>query len=110
MWDVVPEAYDHFRRCSRGEVRYFDRHNRLHRADGPAVVWPDGTTEWWRDGFRHRVGGPAIEYAGRGVEYWFEGRRHRLDGPAVVARCGVRQWWVDGEEVSESEYVRRSNQ
>jgi hypothetical protein len=25
---------------------------RLHRDDGPAVIYPDGTTEWWRHGRR----------------------------------------------------------
>ena len=25
-------------------------HGLLHREDGPALVYPDGTREWWIDG------------------------------------------------------------
>lgn len=32
---------------------------RLHSDDGPAVLYANGTAEWWRDGKRHREDGPA---------------------------------------------------
>jgi hypothetical protein len=47
--------------------------NILHRRDGPACEYADGTKEWYVDGKLHRIDGPAIEYAN-----------------------GSKQWYVDG--------------
>lgn len=33
---------------------------KIHRQDGPAVIYEDGTQEWWLEGRRHRYDGPAI--------------------------------------------------
>lgn len=42
----------------------------LHREDGPAVEWPDGSKEWYWNGQRHREDGPAIEW-GDGSKMWY---------------------------------------
>jgi hypothetical protein len=34
---------------------------RLHREDGPACEWPDGTKFWYLNGQCHRKNGPAVE-------------------------------------------------
>lgn len=31
-------------------VKYWRLNNRLHREDGPAVIFPDGSIEWWLNG------------------------------------------------------------
>jgi hypothetical protein len=68
----------------------------LHRVDGPAVEYADGTKYWFVDGKRHRIGGPAREYPG-GAKYWYvDGNLHRLDGPAMVLASGNKWWYVDG--------------
>lgn len=55
---------------------------RLDSDDGPALIWSDGSREWWMDGRRHRVGGPAGERAD-GSRWWYQcGSLHRDDGPA----------------------------
>ena len=36
---------------------------KIHRTDGPAVIYEDGTEEWWKNGVRHRLNGPAISNA-----------------------------------------------
>ena len=33
---------------------------KIHNKEGPAVVYPDGTREWWFNGKRHNINGPAI--------------------------------------------------
>lgn len=43
---------------------------RLHRIDGPAIEWSDGTREWFVNGKRHRTDGPAIEWM-NGTKEWF---------------------------------------
>ena len=47
----------------------------LHREDGPAVEFNDGTKMWYWGGMLHRdsVEGPAIEYA-NGEKRWFQER------------------------------------
>ena len=42
----------------------------LHRLDGPAVEWSDGTKEWYVNGKCHRLDGPAIERAD-GKKSWY---------------------------------------
>lgn len=57
-----------------GTTRHFRGLGELHRDDGgPAVVWADGTRQWWQ-----------------------EGRMHRTEGPAVVHDDGTDEWWVRG--------------
>ena len=46
-----------------GSREWYDKKGELHREDGPAVEWNDGTKEWYRHGKLHRVDGPAIEYS-----------------------------------------------
>jgi len=53
----------------------------LHRLDGPAIIWSDGSKAWFVDGKRHRLDGPAVEYA-----------------------TGTRLWYVDGKYLTEEEF------
>ena len=57
----------------------------LHREDGPAVEWADGTKSWYRDG-----------------------KRHREDGPAVEAADGSKWWYLNGDYMTEEEHRRRT--
>jgi len=31
-------------------IKKWYKHGKLHRSNGPAVIYPDGRTEWWSDG------------------------------------------------------------
>jgi hypothetical protein len=48
----------------------------LHRLDGPAVVYADGTKEWWVFGVRHRLDGPAVEDPNGSSDYWVNGKQY----------------------------------
>jgi len=52
-----------------GIIRY-SLNGRLHRLDGPAFIYPDGTQSWWLNGKYHRTDGPAIIYVD-GTEEWY---------------------------------------
>jgi len=43
-----------------------------HRVNGPAIIWKDGTQEWWVEGKRHRIDGPAIIHSGMEEEWWID--------------------------------------
>jgi len=68
----------------------------LHREDGPARIWHNGTQEWRINGKLHREDGPAVIYA-NGGQYWYKnGKWHRDDGPAVIGADGTQQWYKNG--------------
>lgn len=55
-------------------VEYYSK-NVLHREDGPARIYYNGTQEWYRYGQLHRSNGPAVIYPDGGVEYWMYGEQ-----------------------------------
>ena len=57
----------------------------IHREDGPAIDYADGTKEWRLNGERHREDGPAV---------WFYGHK---------------EYWLNGKEVTEEEHMRLTN-
>ena len=67
-----------------GVVIYLNAAGKPHRTAGPAIVYPDGTLRWCRNGVYHRTDGPAVEFAD-----------------------GFRRWFINGTEVSEAEHARR---
>jgi hypothetical protein len=71
-------------------------HHRL--GDRPAVIYENGSREWWQFGQHHRDGDrPAIIRAS-GVQEWMKyGKRHRDgDQPAAIYAVGIHVWWQNG--------------
>ena len=66
-----------------GNIFYFNELVQLHREDGPAIEYADGSKAWYINDKRHREDGPAVEYADGGKEWWINDKRHREDGPAI---------------------------
>ena len=78
--------------------------DKLHREDGPAVKYTDGSKCWYLNGKRHREDGPAVEYADGEKLWYLNGERHRENGPAVEFVDGDKLWYLNGIEYSEEEY------
>jgi len=57
-------------------TKFWNLNGKLHREDGPAIEYTDGSTEWYVNGELHREDGPACEYTD-GDKYWFI-NDHRL--------------------------------
>ena len=70
---------------------------KLHRTDGPAITWPDGSEQWYSEGKMHRVDGPAATWDDGSEAWYLDGKLHRLDGPAVIQPDGSFEWHEDGE-------------
>ena len=51
-------------------TRCYYLNNVLHREDGPAIEYVDGSKIWYKNGKRHREDGPACEY-GYGYKAWY---------------------------------------
>ena len=52
---------------------YKNKQGQLHRTDGPAIEYDNGTKEWYINGKLHRTDGPAIEYDNGSKEWWVNG-------------------------------------
>jgi hypothetical protein len=81
---------------SKDSIKYY-RGNKLHREDGPAIEWANGTKEWFRNGQYHREDGPAFIQSD-GTTFWLRnGQLHREDGPAIEWADGNKEWWRNGQ-------------
>ena len=63
----------------------------LHRIGGPAVIWVDGTKQWWQNGKPHRLDGPAFEWKDGAREWAIDG----LDVPGDEIEAWVKEYAVD---------------
>lgn len=72
------------------------------------LVEVNDTCTVWRenapDGRIHRLDGPAVEYTDGTKAYMIYGKRHRLDGPAVVYSDGGETFWIDGVQLTPDEF------
>ena len=81
-------------------IHKLDESGNNHCVDGPAVIWPGGTNEWWLNGKRHRVDGPAYE-AEEYKAWYLNGLLHREDGPAIE-EYHQKTWWLNGRCLGET--------
>ena len=87
---------------------WYNLEGQLHREDGPAREYADGTKKWYRNGQLHREDGPAIERS-NGDKYWYrDGQFHREDGPALEYASGTKVWYIEGNQLTESEFNSRN--
>lgn len=76
--------------------KYWRLGGTLHRTDGPAIEYSDGTKKWYINGELHRTDGPAVESA-KGKYWYFEGKLHRDNGPAIELSDSSKFWFYKGK-------------
>jgi hypothetical protein len=64
----------------------------------------DGTQFWLLDGKLHRVDGPAVIWTNGNQFWYFRGKKHREDGPAIIWADGFQDWYLNGKQYTEEEY------
>ncbi len=62
----------------------------------------DGTQYWYKEWKLHREDGPAIIYTNGNQRWYKDGKLHREDGPAVIYPNGEQYWYKDGEQYEPS--------
>jgi len=84
--------------------RWF-KNSRLHREDGPAIEWSNGSKEWYLEGKIHRIDGPAL-IRNDGYKQWYiDDKLHRLDGPAIENPVShLNEWWINNRKFSKREF------
>jgi hypothetical protein len=96
--------------CLKDDIRHEDRRGELHRDDGPAIIYADGTQLWYRNGKQHRDGGPAA-IGPDGTQAWYQNDKcHREDGPALIRADGIQHWYWHGKQVPKEEHDRLRKQ
>ena len=91
------------------ETTTYYKNGKIHREDGPAIEWRNGNTHWLLNDRLHRTDGPAIDLVETELEctvkkWSINGKYHREDGPAVEWGNGYKEWWIDGEKITEAEF------
>ena len=81
----------------------------MHRDDGPAMIWPDGTKLWYQNDKRHRTDGPAVIFPTGTKQWYLNGKRHREDGPAEIWSDGTEEWFLNGKKLSFTEWADKLN-
>ena len=46
-----------------GIVYYLNEKDHLHRENGPAIIYPNGYTAWYKNNERYRKSGPAVIFS-----------------------------------------------
>lgn len=86
---------------------------RTELIDGEIVEFGGGDKLWYnKNNQLHRLDGPAVEYADGSNEWYVNGRKHRLDGPAIDYSDGTKAWYYHDDEIScnsNSEFIRIVN-
>ena len=78
----------------------------MHRTDGPAIIRPDGSKEWYFCGKKHNPKGPAITRPDGREEWYYFDTRHSHFGPAFISADGVKEWWLHGHHVTYNDYEK----
>jgi len=67
-------------------------------------VYDDGFITWSFNGKLHREDGPAIKWADGTEFYYLNGNFHREDGPAIKWANGKEEYWLNNIEYSKEEF------
>ena len=62
---------------------------KLHRENGPAIIWANGDKEWYINGKLHRKDGPAIESVNGDKKWYMNDKLHR--GIVIVQKHDLVQ-------------------
>ena len=81
--------------------QYWYLNGKLHREDGPAVIWANGNKFWFLNGKCHREDGPAYISSDGTQAWWVNGEYHREDGPARIFSNGTQLWYLNRKNVTD---------
>ena len=70
---------------NHGNIQY-KLNGKLHREDGPAVIFADGTQSWC-----------------------LNDKLHRLDGPAIIRANGTQWWYINDKKYNFNDYCKKLN-
>jgi hypothetical protein len=75
-------------------TEYRNEQGKLHRENGPAVLYKNGTVFYYKNGLIHREDGPAIMFADGERHYYINGSIHNENGPAIIFANGKKEYRI----------------
>lgn len=74
------------------------KNNKLHRDKFPAVIYPDGSCEYYTDGKMNSHNNlPAAIYLNHSIHWYVDSKRHKEhDLPASIYEVGELNWRENG--------------
>lgn len=90
-----------------GDLVWKNKSGDWHRKEGPAAIHINGCIEYWFYRKLHRLNGPAIIYQDYYIAYCVNGDFHRLDGPARIWSNGAKEYWIHGKKYSKEDYYAK---
>jgi hypothetical protein len=67
------------------------------------VIDDDGTKRWFLNDKLHRENGPAVVYKHGGKAWYIHGKLHRENGPAIEFVNNV--WFLNGKELTQKQFI-----
>jgi len=87
-----------------GNKFYLNDEGKLHRLDGAAFEYTDGSKFWLVNGIYHRNIDPSVEYS-NGDKYWsFNGEPHRVGGSFYSYS---EFWRIHNKEYTKQDYFNK---
>lgn len=90
--------------------KFWYKNDKLHRDDDlPAYIGNNGMQEWYKNGTLDRDNDkPSMVYPD-GRQIWHKnGMRHRETGAAIVCPDSKKEYWMQGNRITEEEFLRRT--
>lgn len=84
-----------------GTIRFFDNKGKLHNTDGPAVIWNNGTNEYYHHGVLHAEGRPTASFANGTLKWYNKGVLTQVYRPGRKPNTDVMIQYVDGYKSTE---------
>lgn len=107
--DVMGKSESTMTADSNGNKFWKNENGLLHRTDGPAIEYANGTKVWGINGLLHRTDGPAVEYSDGTKKWWLNNKLHRTDGPAIEWANGTKEWHLNGKKLTEQEVMNNNS-
>jgi len=96
---IANQEDEHF--IDENRTQFYYLNNKLHREDGPAIEYPDGTKLWYKNDKLHREDGPAVIWADGSISWYLDEKLHREDGPAIeCTNGGTKSWYLNGKFIA----------
>jgi hypothetical protein len=106
--ESIPNNFTGIAEWWNGDKKWY-KEGKLHRLDGPAIIYSSGLKYWYKEGKIHRDDGPAIESPKGTKEWCVEGKLHRLDGPAIEFPNERKEWWIEDKLYSPEKLLKLIN-
>jgi len=80
--EEIPKDFSGYCYIESTQEHQWRLNGKLHRLDGPAVIYDSGTEVWYKHGMFHRLDGPACKLKNGDdfrCEYWINGVNYSVE-------------------------------